>query len=421
MPRKTKDSKNKMDNEKKEVAKRSKKVSTTKKKESDIKKANKKVASLSEVVKKAVKSVSAKPKKADKKEKTAKKTVKKSTTKPKKTIKSDKEVKDSAKVTKKTVKKDTTAKTKKDEKKDEKPVTIVKKAVKKSTTKPKKTVKTDTEVKKAKASVKSTASNSKKAVKAVKKVVNSEAKAKKTVKSTATKAKKTVKSSKKTSTSSKATKKTATKSTATKKKTSTKAVVKQPEIIEYYDLPYRYNQTVVKILAQTPTTLFVYWDISDEDRNNYIKKFGNSFFDNTYPVLIIHNKTMNYSFEIEINDFANSWYFNVNDAKCDYEIELGRRAKSNQTDVQLPYNYQYVTSSNVIEAPNNHILFEKNQSILFFRNVKTNAIIRKEVSSFEFMKYIGKIYNAYNVYKQMYKNEELQDLKNNPSSGFKLL
>ena len=31
---------------------------------------------------------------------------------------------------------------------------------------------------------------------------------------------------------------------------------------------------------------------------------------------------MNYSFEIPINDFANSWYLHVNDSKCDYRIEL---------------------------------------------------------------------------------------------------
>ena len=34
-------------------------------------------------------------------------------------------------------------------------------------------------------------------------------------------------------------------------------------IIEHYELPYRYNETIVKILYQTPNTLFVYWDISD--------------------------------------------------------------------------------------------------------------------------------------------------------------
>ena len=31
---------------------------------------------------------------------------------------------------------------------------------------------------------------------------------------------------------------------------------------------------------------------------------------------------MHYAFEVEINDFANSWYLHVNDANCDYKIEL---------------------------------------------------------------------------------------------------
>lgn len=204
---------------------------------------------------------------------------------------------------------------------------------------------------------------------------------------------------------------------ATNKKSSRTGVSKKkPEIIEYYDLPYRYNQTVVKILAQTPKTLFVYWDISDDDRKRYAEEFGEKFFENTVPVLIVHNKTMNYSFEIEINDFANSWYFNVNDAKCDYEIELGRRARTQE--VSLPNNYMYVASSNVIEAPNNHILFEQNQKTLFFRNVKTNTTTAKDVSQFQFMKYMGRIYNIYDIYRKIYRENELQELRKMPGSKF---
>lgn len=203
-----------------------------------------------------------------------------------------------------------------------------------------------------------------------------------------------------------------------KKKTTTKksnvSKQKKVEVIEYYDLPYRYNQTIVKILAQTPNTLFVYWDISDEDRKNYINTFGNNFFDETVPVLIVHNKTMNYTFEIEINDFANSWYFNVQNSKCDYEIELGRRPKTNE--IELPDNYVHITSSNVIEAPNNHILFEKNQKLLFFRNVKTNSTVEKDVSNFSFMNYAGRIYNIYEMYKKIYKKDELANLEKLSSS-----
>ena len=125
---------------------------------------------------------------------------------------------------------------------------------------------------------------------------------------------------------------------------------------------------------------------------------------------------MNYSFEIEINDFANSWYFTVSDSKCDYEIELGRRAKPMQ--IQLPNNYLYITSSNTIEAPNDHILFEKKQENVFFRNVKTNEKISRNVASFEFMRYVGRIYNIYDLYKKIYKNEELENLEKNSSSSF---
>ena len=216
------------------------------------------------------------------------------------------------------------------------------------------------------------------------------------------------------------TKKTATARKTTAKRTTTKRttskVAKKPELVEYYDLPYRYNETVVRILAQTPTTLFVYWDISDKDREKYVETYGENFFANTIPVLIVHNKTMNYSFEIEINDFANSWYFTVSDSKCDYEIELGRRAKPMQ--IQLPNNYLYITSSNTIEAPNDHILFEKKQENVFFRNVKTNERISSNVASFEFLRYVGRIYNIYDLYKKIYKNEELENLEKNSSSSF---
>lgn len=232
-------------------------------------------------------------------------------------------------------------------------------------------------------------------------------------KATSTKTKTKSKSASKTVSSAKRTTSSRKKNT-TKRATSKKA--KKLETVEYYDLPYRYNQTVVRILAQTPTTLFVYWDISDDDRQKYINQFGENFFEETTPILIVHNKTMNYSFEIEINDFANSWYFNVDNVKCNYEIELGRKAKV-QT-INLPNDYLQIASSNNIEAPNNHILFEKNQKALFFKNVKTNEVKIKELSHLSFMKYVGRIYNIYDLYKKIYKNEELQDLEKNPSSTF---
>ena len=239
----------------------------------------------------------------------------------------------------------------------------------------------------------------------------SDIKSKSKVSKTATTSKST-----KSATSKKATsKKTPSKSTASKKTAkNTKSKDSKIDVLEYYDLPYRYNQTIVKVLAQTPKTLFVYWDISDEDRKSYIKQYGENFFNDTKPVLIIHNTTMNYTFEIEINDFANCWYFNINDEKCDYLVELGRRPK---TDNLIPDNYLYITSSNKIESPNGHILFEKEQKTLYFRNVKTNQMTSKNIAKLEFIEHFGRIYNIYDMYKKIYKDENLSNF-NNPSSNF---
>lgn len=212
----------------------------------------------------------------------------------------------------------------------------------------------------------------------------------------------------------KTTKKT-TKTTATKKGTKKEKV----EIIEYYDLPYRYNQTIVKVLAQTPNTLFVYWDISDDDKNKYIEEYGEYFFNNTKPVLIVHNLTMNYSFEIDINDFANSWYLNVADSNCDYKIELGRRPINEY--VTINNNYLYIANSNDIDAPNDHILFDNLSKFVYFRNVKTNATTKKDIINFSLLKKIGKISSIEEFYKKMYANEKISfdklDLRN-PSSKF---
>ena len=190
----------------------------------------------------------------------------------------------------------------------EKKVVTKKESTKKETAK--KTAKTDeTKTVKGKKVTGTTKTEKKTDSTITKKGVNAEKKTSATTKKTATKKAK------------------ATKTTATKRKKKTvedleklvdlegnnvdleneeNEITEKVNIVEYYDLPYRYNQTVVKILAQTPNILFVYWDISDTDRNNFISQYGENFFNNTIPVLLIINKTMNYSYEIQINDFANS-------------------------------------------------------------------------------------------------------------------
>ena len=246
-----------------------------------------------------------------------------------------------------------------------------------------------------------------------------------TKKSTTTRTRKTASTTAvKKSTTKKSTTKATIKEIIPEEITASTDLTKKIDIIEYYDLPYRYNQTVVKVLAQTPTTLFIYWDISDDDRKKFIEQYGEDFFNNTKPVLIIHNNTMHYSFEIDIDDFANSWYLHVNDANCEYSIELGRRPKYYNDDkhVDIPNNYLYVSSSNVIEAPNDHVLFDRNMKTVYFKDVKTNIVTTKDITSISFFRNMGKIYNLYDLKSDFNKNSWINSNHwqlefKNPSSG----
>ena len=267
-------------------------------------------------------------------------------------------------------------------------------------------------------------------------------KAEKKVTAQKTTVKKTTTTAKKATVKKASTKKvTARKSTAKKAATTRKATGKTKkqeqfvDIVEYYDLPYRYNETVVKILYQTPNTLFVYWDISDKDRENYIKQYGKNFFNITRPVLIIHNITMNYSFEVPIDDFANSWYLHINDSKCDYKVELGRRPNyyneeaTKEIQENINTDYIYVSSSNEIETPNDHVLFSTNENnTIKFRNIKNND--EKTISLVDFVRSLPalkekrdipiiseEIFQA--VYSGIYKDEDINFFErlSNPSSG----
>ena len=193
---------------------------------------------------------------------------------------------------------------------------------------------------------------------------------------------------------------------------------------EYYDLPYRYNETIVRVLAQTPKSLFVYWDVSDKDRANFIKTFGENFFNDTIPFLRITNESANYSFDVDVDDFANGWYVSVEDSKCTYSVSLLRRQKPFRNKI-IDHEI-YITTSNKIEAPNDHMLFENFSPIVSYKNVKNQTISTKNIATMTYKNSRKAIYGLYEHYQEIYQSEDIEeifDLRNpsssNPTSTFK--
>ncbi len=201
-----------------------------------------------------------------------------------------------------------------------------------------------------------------------------------------------------------------------KKEKSEKKNPKKDYTLEYYDLPYRYNETIVKILAQTPKKLFVYWDVADSDRNRYLNAFGDKFFEITYPVLLVYNEDKKYVKEVPINDFANSWYIDIDDPKTKYTIQLGRKfinrnqsinvEKIKENNINLQTDYLPFANSNVLEAPNDHVLLEYLSDRVTFRDVKTNREFVKDLRKTKTI--LGKKFNVNDFYQNQY-DEELSE------------
>lgn len=141
---------------------------------------------------------------------------------------------------------------------------------------------------------------------------------------------------------------------------------------------------------------------------------------------------MNYTYEIPINDFANSWYLDINDPKCKYTVQLGRKFKEipkfaqetiniiEEEKINIKNDYIEIVSSNTLEAPNDRVLFEKlelNKTITY-RNVKTKEETTKEIANI--LTSCAKVYNVYDLYKAIYKDEfdsDMFDLSNPSSAG----
>lgn len=215
-------------------------------------------------------------------------------------------------------------------------------------------------------------------------------------------------------------------------------------ISEYYELEKTYNETIINVIPQTPTKLFVYWDIDNNTKLKLEEEFGKDYINTTNPYLVVKNTNTNEVFEVKINDMTNSWYIDIKEEASSYIVSYIRRGISKEKeenssktedkiitknteddlknevlnkDLELksfkklslninPINNTIIndkkdkivefkiSSSNTVNTSNNKMLnFEEN---IVFEDINTNEKIVENIENFKFAKEV--IYNYINKY-----------------------
>lgn len=133
-----------------------------------------------------------------------------------------------------------------------------------------------------------------------------------------------------------------------------------------YYLPLNYNDNKIILLVRDPYCLFVYWEISNDKRENFINQFGYDAWNNSKPVLKITNVTLSTVEYLEINDFTSNWYINVNNPNCIFNVEIGRFVSSDFF-IQL-------ATSNSVHTPSSK---PSKETTTYFANYKDLRTMRK--------------------------------------------
>lgn len=137
-------------------------------------------------------------------------------------------------------------------------------------------------------------------------------------------------------------------------------------------LPLSYNESKLVLIPRDPKCIFAYWEIAEQEKKEFINNFGKDAWDKSTPALKVFNVSKNLYFFIDINDFAKSWYINVDDSDSIYTAEIGRRINN---------NFVNFTHSNSIKTPVNSV--SKNIETFFVNCMDLeNKTYSSEISSY---------------------------------------
>lgn len=123
-----------------------------------------------------------------------------------------------------------------------------------------------------------------------------------------------------------------------------------PRQWENEELPSRYGDTRIVLMARDPYWIFAYWEVTD-DRRMQVEREASASWNNMRKVLRVYDVTgkdfnghnANRYFDIDINADANSWYINVGAPDRAWCVDLGVITSSGK--------FILIARSNIVTTP----------------------------------------------------------------------
>jgi hypothetical protein len=115
-------------------------------------------------------------------------------------------------------------------------------------------------------------------------------------------------------------------------------------------LPIHYGDTKIVLLPKDPISMFTYWEISQETKNNLSQSYGDNFnpssmilrvYDTTN--ILFNGNNANTSFDIHIGETSDGWYINVGQYNRSWCVEVGYILKNGVFIV--------IARSNIVRLP----------------------------------------------------------------------
>lgn len=114
------------------------------------------------------------------------------------------------------------------------------------------------------------------------------------------------------------------------------------------EFPTSYGKNQVTLLVRDPDWLYAYWEITATAQSEFSKQYGDAW-NISKPTLRVYDVTDadTKHYDIQIQDYSNSWYIHVGKPNHTFFVDLGR--------VLPDGSFYCIARSNVVSTPSNSI------------------------------------------------------------------